>query len=81
MASAWRLDRSIDRKAGRLRIIFASPERLPGTYESVGVGGALVGGAGSVQLRNEKGVFIRLHGVRVGLEFAANLSGIRIAFG
>ena len=51
-----------------------------GTYSSVGVGGALVGGGGGVQLRNEKGVVITLNGARAGLEFAANLSGIRIAF-
>jgi hypothetical protein len=51
-----------------------------GTYSSVGVGGALVGGVGGVQLKNEKGVVITLNGARAGLEFAANLSGIRIAF-
>jgi hypothetical protein len=51
-----------------------------GDYESVGLGGALVGGAGGVQLKNEKGVILTLHGVRAGLEFAANLSGVRIAF-
>jgi hypothetical protein len=51
-----------------------------GSYSSVGFGGALAVGAGGVQLSNEKGVIITLHGVRAGLEFAANLSGIRIAF-
>jgi hypothetical protein len=51
-----------------------------GNYSSVGVGGALVGGVGGVQLKNEKGVVITLNGARAGLEFAANLSGIRIAF-
>lgn len=51
-----------------------------GTYESVGVGGAFAGGVGGVQLKNEKGVMINLHGVRTGLEFAANLGSIRIAF-
>lgn len=51
-----------------------------GNYSSVGVGGALVAGGGGVQLKNEKGVIITLHGVRAGLEFAVNLSGIRIAF-
>ena len=50
-----------------------------GDYSSVGVGGALVAGGG-VQLKNDKGVIITLHGVRAGLEFAANRSGIRIAF-
>jgi hypothetical protein len=51
-----------------------------GIYESVGLGGALAGGAGGVQLKNDKGVIITLHGVRAGLEFAANVSSIRIAF-
>ena len=49
-----------------------------GTYTAVGTGGALVGGGGGVQLKNEKGVIITLHGPKAGLEFAANLSGIRI---
>ena len=51
-----------------------------GTYSSVGVGGAVVAGGGGVQLKNDKGVIITLHGVRAGLELASNLSGIRIAF-
>ena len=40
----------------------------------------MVAGGGGVQLKNDKGVIITLHGVRAGLEFGANLSGIRIAF-
>lgn len=50
-----------------------------GTYSSVGGGGAFVGGVGGVQLRNEKGVMIALQGPRAGMEFAANLSVIRIS--
>jgi len=50
-----------------------------GTYSTVGFGGALVGGAGGVHLRNEKGVSIDLQGPRAGMEFAANLSGIEIS--
>ena len=50
-----------------------------GTYSAVGAGGALVGGAGGVDLRNEKGVVLMLKGPRAGMEFAANLSGIRIS--
>jgi hypothetical protein len=49
---------------------------FPGIYSSVGVGGALGGGAGGVQLKNAKGVIISLQGKRVGIEFSANLSGI-----
>lgn len=51
-----------------------------GIYSSVGVGGAFVGGGGGVQLKNDKGVIITLYGAKAGLEFAVNLSGIRIAF-
>ena len=51
-----------------------------GTYSSVGAGAALAGGVGGIQLKNEKGVIITLQGARAGLEFAANLSGIRIEF-
>jgi hypothetical protein len=50
-----------------------------GTYSAVGAGGALVGGAGGVNLRNEKGVVLVLKGSKAGMEFAANLSGIRIS--
>src|SRR6187399_3072908 len=50
-----------------------------GTYSSVGGGGAFVGGVGGVQLGNEKGVKIALQGPKAGMEFAANLSEIRIS--
>jgi hypothetical protein len=51
-----------------------------GTYDAVGGAGALVGGAGGVQMTNAKGVTISLQGLAAGLEFAANRSGIRILF-
>ena len=50
-----------------------------GTYSAVGFGAALVGGAGGVHVRNEKGVTIALQGPKAGVEFAANLGGIRIS--
>ena len=50
-----------------------------GTYDSVGGGGAFIGGLGGVQLSNEKGVRIALQGPRAGMEFATNLSGVRIS--
>ncbi|WP_249133097.1 MULTISPECIES: hypothetical protein [unclassified Bradyrhizobium] len=50
-----------------------------GTYSSVGGGGTFVGGFGGVQLGNEKGVKIALQGPRAGMEFAANLSEVRIS--
>jgi hypothetical protein len=50
-----------------------------GSYNSVGAGGAFVGGIGGVHLVNQKGVRIDLQGPRAGMEFAANLSEIRIS--
>jgi hypothetical protein len=50
-----------------------------GTYSSVGGGGAFVGGFGGIQLGNEKGVKIALQGPRAGMEFAANLTSVRIS--
>src|SRR5882724_3363740 len=50
-----------------------------GSYSSVGAGGAFVAGAGGVHLTNQKGVRIDLQGPKAGLEFAANLSEIRIS--
>jgi hypothetical protein len=50
-----------------------------GTYDSVGGGGALLGGVGAVDLRNDKGVIIALRGPKAGMEFAANLSKISIS--
>jgi hypothetical protein len=49
-----------------------------GTYVAVGGGGAWAGGAGGVQLKNEKGVIITLQGPKVGMELSANLSGVKI---
>jgi hypothetical protein len=50
-----------------------------GTYSSVGAGGAFVGGVGGVRLANGKGVRIDLQGPKAGMEFAANLSSIKIS--
>jgi hypothetical protein len=50
-----------------------------GDYSAVGAGGALVGGAGGIHLGNEKGVTIVLQGSRAGMEFAANLTSVRIS--
>jgi hypothetical protein len=68
---------SASRLAGRAAYLNQLSD-FEGTYTAVGTGGALVGGGGGVQLKNERGVIITLHGPKAGLEFAANLSGIRI---
>jgi hypothetical protein len=53
---------------------------FPGTYSATGTGGALIGGVGSVQLKNDKSVIIAVRGVRAGLEIAANVSRVTLAF-
>jgi len=40
----------------------------------------MAGGAGGVQLRNEKGVLISLRGLKAGVEFSANIGSIEITF-
>jgi len=69
---------SINRLEGRASGIKQVSD-FAGTYSSVGGGGSFVGGFGGVQLGNEKGVKIALRGPRAGMEFAANLSEIRIS--
>ena len=49
-----------------------------GTYTVVGAGGALVGGVGGVQLKNDKGVVITLQGPKAGLEVSANITKVVI---
>lgn len=49
-----------------------------GTYSVVGAGGALIGGVGGVQLKNNKGVIITLQGPKGGLEVSANVTRVVI---
>jgi hypothetical protein len=56
-----------------------SPGDIQGTYSAIGASGALAAGAGGVQLQNEKGVILQLHGPKVGVELSAAVGGVRIA--
>lgn len=56
-----------------------SPGDIAGTYSTIGAGGALAAGAGGVQLQNEKGVILQLHGPKVGVEVSAAVGGVQIA--
>ena len=56
-----------------------SPGDIAGTYSAIGAGGALAAGAGGVQLQNEKGVILQLHGPKVGVELSAAVGGVTIA--
>jgi hypothetical protein len=49
-----------------------------GTYSVVGAGGALIGGVGGVQLRNDKGVMLTLQGPKAGVELSANITKVVI---
>lgn len=55
-----------------------SPGDLVGTYSAIGAGAALAGGAGGVALQNARGVVLELHGVKVGLELSAAVSGVTV---
>lgn len=50
-----------------------------GSYSAVGAGGAWAAGVGGISLRNEHGVVLNLKGLKAGLEFAANVSGLTIS--
>ena len=56
-----------------------SPGDIAGNYAVIGAGGALAAGAGGVQLQNEKGVILQLHGPKVGVELSAAVGGVSIA--
>jgi hypothetical protein len=56
-----------------------SPGDIQGTYSVIGAGGAVAAGAGGVQLQNERGVILQLHGPKVGVEVSASVGGVRIA--
>ncbi len=68
---------SINKLVGRANHI-NEPGDFSGTYSVLGAGGALVGGVGSVQLRNGKGVTMTLQGPKGGLEVSANISKVVI---
>jgi hypothetical protein len=55
-----------------------APGDIAGTYSAIGAGAAVAGGAGAVQLQNEKGVVLQLHGVKVGVELSAAVGGVTV---
>ena len=56
-----------------------SPGDIAGNYSAIGAGGALAAGAGGVQLQNDRGVILQLHGAKVGVELSAAVGGVQIA--
>jgi hypothetical protein len=69
---------STSRLAGRAFNMHA-PSDIAGNYSAIGAGAAVAGGAGGVQLQNQKGVVLQLHGVKVGVELSAAIGGVTIA--
>jgi hypothetical protein len=51
---------------------------IQGTYSVIGGGAALAAGVGGVQLQNENGVVLQLHGPKVGVELSAAVGGVTI---
>jgi hypothetical protein len=68
---------STNQLAGRALNVHA-PGDIAGTYSAIGAGAAVAGGAGGVQLQNEKGVVLQLHGVKVGVELSAAIGGVTV---
>ena len=54
------------------------PASIEGSYATLGAGGAIVGGAGGVQLQNGNGVILQLSGPKVGAEVSAAVGGVTI---
>jgi hypothetical protein len=55
-----------------------APSDIAGSYSAIGVGAAVAGGVGGVQLQNERGVILQLHGVKVGLEVSAAVGRVEV---
>jgi hypothetical protein len=53
-------------------------EDIEGSYTTVGVGAALVGGASSIRTKNEKGVVMEVWGKEKGVELTIGGSGVTI---
>ncbi len=68
---------SINKLVGRAEYINELGD-FAGTYSVIGAGGALIGGVGGVQLKNNKGVIITLQGPKGGLEVSANITKVVI---
>jgi hypothetical protein len=55
------------------------PSDIEGTYAAVQAGVAVVGGGKVAELKNSKGVVLKVKGKEVGLELALDLSGMGVS--
>ncbi|MEQ1578081.1 MAG: hypothetical protein ABL894_10545 [Hyphomicrobium sp.] len=56
-----------------------SSSDIEGTYTALQAGVAAAGGSKTAQLKNSKGVVLKLRGKQIGLEFSLDLSGMQIS--
>jgi len=56
-----------------------SPNDIEGTYVAGQAGVAVVGGGKVAELKNSKGVVLKIKGKQVGLELALDLSGMGVS--
>jgi lipid-binding SYLF domain-containing protein len=55
------------------------PSDIEGTYAAVQAGVAVAGGGKVAELKNSKGVVLKVKGAQVGLELALDLSGMQVS--
>jgi hypothetical protein len=55
------------------------PSDIEGTYSAAQAGVAVAGGAKVAELKNSKGVVLKVKGKQVGLELALDLSGMQVS--
>jgi hypothetical protein len=55
------------------------PSDIEGTYSAVQAGVAVAGGGKVAELKNSKGVVLKVKGKQVGLELALDLSGMGVS--
>ena len=55
------------------------PSDIEGAYSAVQAGVAVVGGGKVAELKNSKGVVLKVQGKQVGLELALDLSGMQVS--
>jgi hypothetical protein len=77
MSVGFTIGASTTKLAGRA-MNMRGPESIEGSYSAVGAGGAVAGGVGGVQLRNNHGVILQLSGPKVGVEVSVAVAGVTI---
>ena len=55
------------------------PSDIEGTYTAGQAGVAVAGGSKVAELKNSKGVVLKVKGKQIGLEFALDLSGMQVS--